>query len=191
MLLGEFCAPCRRLPSGELKAAVGAGAFDEGQRAPTRGARRLVTVGDGGRGRQLDALARELVVPIAVDQHSESGKVGLLDQEVRSSPSTTAAAGWAADVSVDAGLAASLAHPLHVGDRACHRGNQLHVSTVHPTRWPVTSSISVARAMDARWSSPRRRGHRSSAASSRPRIAGSNRRRTNARHSREIRFASR
>jgi hypothetical protein len=101
-----------------LEATVSARAFDQRQRA-TAGGTRVAA--------EIDLLAIDELVPVILEQLGELRKFGLLDQEVRLGPSTFAGgAGWTPDLRRDAGRDAAIAQPLHVGNRARHRGDQLH-----------------------------------------------------------------
>ena len=108
----------------QLEAAIGAGAVDERRGRPARGAGELVGVAGDDDGREAFTLDGR--VPLAVEQLTERRDVFLLNQEVRLRASTfTAATGRAADKRGDAGVEATFAQLLDLGDRAGHRRNEL------------------------------------------------------------------
>jgi hypothetical protein len=72
-------------------------------------------------------MAVDKILPVFLEELGELWQFGLLDQEVRLGPSTLAGCpGGTADLDRHAGIDAAIAQPLHVGDRARHRRDQLH-----------------------------------------------------------------
>jgi hypothetical protein len=107
----------------EDEPAISARAADERLRAAARRTRVAAEVDRRG------TLALEARVPLPAQQLGQLRQLGLLDEEVRARPSTLAGrAGRAADLGDDAGVVATLAHRLHLGDRASERGNDRHLS---------------------------------------------------------------
>ena len=102
----------------ELQAALRARAVDElrGAAACRASFAREIDLGQ--------ALARERVAPLALQELAEAGQVGLLDQEVRARASTLAGAGRATDRDRDPCLETAISQGFHVADRSTVRRDQ-------------------------------------------------------------------